>query len=265
MTGTEHMKRCKIDALLSRAEQVLQRSLSLRLRTNDARAFREALLEGRIPTCGAYHRAADRPATHLVAIVFSAGGLQPLIQLLHALDREFPAAIAVAHHVGSTSCVPDLLRNQTALPVKFAEDGEALHTGTVYVCPPLRHLIINPDARVSLSPHPRVHNARPSADWFFRSVAGSFDSRALAVVLSGASSDGAEGVARVFDAGGQIFVQDPRTCAFPTMTEAALHTGRSCGIHAPGEMGAALTAAMGLLDISGAQAEWEQPFGPLAA
>jgi two-component system, chemotaxis family, protein-glutamate methylesterase/glutaminase len=206
-----------------------------------------------------------RCASHLVAVAFSAGGLQPLIHLLHALPADFASAIAVVHHAGSVSCLPDLLSNQTALTVKFAECGETLLDGTVYVCPPLHHLLVNPDATVGLSSNARLSYVRPSADWFFRTVAGSFDARAAAVVLSGASNDGAKGISKVFEAGGQIFVQDPQTCMFPTMPQAALDAARSCGVHAPDELGPALIAASQQRDLTTAQAEWDHPFGPIAA
>jgi two-component system, chemotaxis family, protein-glutamate methylesterase/glutaminase len=235
------------------------------VRPHDWRAAREHRRAVVLPRFFRPTAAPSVRASHLVAVAFSAGGLEPLIRLLHVLPSDFPAAIAVAHHTGAASLLPDLLRNQTRLTVKFAEAGEALLNATVYVCPPQHHLVINPDATIGLSSHARICYARPSADWFFRTVAGSFGSRALAVILSGASADGADGLTRVAEAGGQILVQDPRTCAFGTMPQAAVATGCRCRIHAPDELGPALLATLQGLDITTARAEWEQPFGPFAA
>ena len=266
MSPAGHKERCNKDALIERAERAVSRSRSLRMATNSRRlmiAERRASIV--LPHFGPKAASTRQLASQIVAVAFSAGGLEPLIHLLHALPADFPAAIAVAHHVGAVSCLPALLSNQTRLAVKFAESGEPLLDSTVYVCPPLCHLIVNPDATIVLSTNPRLAYARPSADWFFTSVAGSFDGRASAVVLSGASSDGAKGIARISRAGGKIIVQDPRTCLFPTMPQAALDAVRPSGVHAPAELGPALIAGLHQRDLTTAQAEWEHPFGPIAA
>jgi two-component system, chemotaxis family, protein-glutamate methylesterase/glutaminase len=257
---------CNSEALFQRAHRAIEHSRSLRTSSNTVRLL--ATQHGAsivLPTFARRPGSASVPASHLVAIAFSAGGLQPLIHILGALPEDFPAAVAIAHHAGTVSVLPQLLRNQTRLTVKFAENGEPLLNGAIYVCPPQQHLIINPDATVRLSANARIRYARPSADWFFRTVAGSFGERALAVVLSGASADGAEGVMRFFEAGGQVFVQDPRTCLFAAMPEAVLQRGRPCGVHGPDELGRVLTTVLQQRDLATAQTEWEQPFGPLAA
>jgi two-component system chemotaxis response regulator CheB len=260
MSGTGHMFVCKRDALFERAERAIRECAALRCSTSDMRESRRR--RPHIAVLPAFTGGADarEPAVYIVGIVFSAGGLQPLIRVLHDLPRDFPAAIAVANHMGEVSCLPELLCNQTSLRVKMAEAGDRLHAGTVYVCPPQRHLVINPDATVCLSAHVRVRHARPSADWFLKTIAGAFGHRSTAVVLSGASSDGAEGVELVERAGGAIVVQAPNTCLFGAMPAAAAQRSQGCFVKDPGEIASALTAIHDAREIHLARAEWEAPF-----
>jgi two-component system chemotaxis response regulator CheB len=229
------------------------------------------MMKGEIPlsrVMPAFHdRSALRRerATCMVAIVFSAGGLQALIRVLHGLPADFKAAIGVANHMGNASCLAELLRNQTALHVKLAEACDVLHAGTVYVCPPQRHLVINPDATISLSAQMPVRHARPSADWFLTTVAGTFGDRATAVILSGASSDGARGACLIARAGGTVVVQEPATAPYSGMPAAAISLTDRCIVKAPGDIASTLIAAHNARDIRQDRLDWEEPFGPMQA
>jgi two-component system chemotaxis response regulator CheB len=53
-------------------------------------------------------------------------------------------------------------------------------------------------------------------------VADAYGARAVGIVLTGANSDGARGLARIKDRGGVAIVQDPATSARRTMPDAAI-------------------------------------------
>jgi len=168
-----------------------------------------------------------RGAFEIVAFAASAGGLQALSQVLAAIPREFPAAIVVVQHLDPRhrSLMADILNKRTAIPVRQAQEGDLLAPGTAYIAPPNRHLLVNPDATLSLSQSELVHFVRPSADLLFESTAASYKDRAIAVVLSGTGSDGAMGVRAIKKMGGTVIVQDQRTSLFYGMPDAAVHTG----------------------------------------
>jgi two-component system chemotaxis response regulator CheB len=66
-----------------------------------------------------------------------------------------------------------------------------------------------------------VQFARPSIDVLFQSAAESFRDRCIGVVLTGANTDGAEGLARIVELGGTAIVQDPETSERDEMPRAA--------------------------------------------
>jgi two-component system chemotaxis response regulator CheB len=187
---------------------------------------------------------AARPAFEVVALATSAGGLRALGAVLGALPAGFPAAVLVVQHLArhQPSLLPDILRRRTALRVKEAAEGDRLTPGTVFVAPPDRHLLVNPDATLSLSTAELVHFVRPSADLLFESAAGSFKDRLVAVVLTGSGSDGALGLEAVKKMGGRIIVEDEATAEFSGMPHAAILTGHADRILPLADIAPALVA-----------------------
>lgn len=174
-----------------------------------------------------YSSSIHNGAFDIVAMAASAGGLTALTQVLSTLPGNFPATIAVVQHLNPRhrSLMADILSRRTPLRVKQAEAGESLISGTVYIAPPNRHLLVNSDGTLSLSQSELVHFLRPSADLLFESVATSYRERAIAVVLTGTGTDGAMGVEAIKKMGGTVIVQDQKTAEFPGMPSAAIKTG----------------------------------------
>jgi two-component system chemotaxis response regulator CheB len=168
-------------------------------------------------------------AFDVVALAASAGGLKALSHVLSALPPDFPAAVVVVQHLDPRhrSLMADILSRRTPLKVKQAEEGEVLNPATIYIAPPNRHLLVNPDGTLSLSQSELVHFVRPSADLLFESVAASYKDRTIAVVLTGTGSDGAMGVQGIKKMGGTVIVQDEKTSEFFGMPAAAIQTGNA--------------------------------------
>jgi len=133
-----------------------------------------------------------RPATDVVAIAASAGGLAAISAILEALPADFPAAIIVLQHMDPLrpSLLAEILRRRTKLRVLEAHGGDSLERGVVYVAIPDHHLLVEPGGALTTNEGPLVHHVRPSADLLFDSLAASFGKRAVAVVLSGTGADG---------------------------------------------------------------------------
>ena len=183
-------------------------------------------------------------AFDIVAMAASAGGLTALSRVLTDLPGDFPAAIVVVQHLDPRhrSLMATILSRRTSLQVKQAEEGEHVVAATVYIAPPNRHLLVNPDGTLSLSQSELVHFVRPSADLLFESVAASYRERAIAVVLTGTGSDGVMGVQAIKKMGGTVIAQDEATAEFFGMPSAAIQSGSVDFVLPLDEIAAALIA-----------------------
>ena len=166
-------------------------------------------------------------AFDIVVIAASAGGIQALLPLLESLALDFPTPIVIAIHLPPisryVSQLEKVLQRRTALQVKWAEDGGCLLPGTVYLSPQDRVTV--PDAqtgRLMLTNAGKLRAATPIADPLFRSAGKIFGTRAMAVVLSGVASDGADGATAIARAGGRVLAQVPAEAQFPDMPTAAM-------------------------------------------
>jgi two-component system chemotaxis response regulator CheB len=163
----------------------------------------------------------------IVVLAASAGGVHALGEVLSALPGDLPAAVVVVQHLAPhhRSHMAQIMSRHTPLHVKQARDGEALRRGVVYIAPPDRHLLVNPDGTVTLAETELVHFLRPSADLLFESAAAAFGEGVVAVVLTGTGEDGTMGVRAVKKMGGMVIVQDEETAEFRGMPHAAVSTG----------------------------------------
>jgi len=193
----------------------------------------------------------------VVAIAGSLGSSAALSRVLGELPAAFPAAIVVVVHLVEKSSLTarDILQ-RTALATKFAEDAEALQAGVVYIAPPGRHLLVNPNSRLSLTASPRLHYVRPSADLLFESVGATCGERAIGVVLTGMGHDGATGIKGFKRSGGTVIVQDEPTSLSWGMPGAAVHTGCVDFILPLGEIPSTLVGLVTLRD------QWRGRAGP---
>lgn len=175
---------------------------------------------------GAFTYRAGPPAARPAAVVIgaSAGAVEALTALLPGLPADYPLPLAVVVHLppDRESVLAELFASRCALKVKEAEDKELLNPGTVYFAPPNYHLQVEPDARLSLSSDEAVLYSRPSIDVLFETAADACGRSLAGVILTGANSDGANGLARIGAAGGIALVQDPATAVSGTMPQAAL-------------------------------------------
>jgi len=158
-----------------------------------------------------------------VAIGTSWGGLAALTKLLGALPSNFGIPIVVVQHRGKDSehLLVQLLQDATDLAVSEIEDKDSLNPGSVHVAPANYHVLID-DGYLSLTIEEPVRFSRPSIDVMFNSLADTYQSAAIGVVLTGANEDGARGLARIVQRGGRALVQDPKTAEIPIMPAAAI-------------------------------------------
>jgi two-component system chemotaxis response regulator CheB len=167
----------------------------------------------------------EEPARRdIVVIGASAGGVNALLALCGMLPPDFPAAVLVVLHVGQNpSVLPMLLASRGHNHARHGEDGLEIETGTIYVAPPDRHMLVE-DGRIVLTKGPKEHHTRPAVDPLFRSAALAYGRRVVGVVLTGRLDDGTSGLQAIKDCGGLAIVQDPADAEYPAMPRNAMQS-----------------------------------------
>jgi two-component system chemotaxis response regulator CheB len=170
--------------------------------------------------------AAQQLPYEIIVVGCSLGGMHALEVILTAMPRNFcvPIAVVQHRHRASNETLPSHFRQFSRLPVVDVDDKQWIRPGTVYLAPANYHLLVE-RGEFSLSVDEKVRYSRPSVDVLFQSAADAYGDRVIAVVLTGANDDGAEGVRRVKSRGGIVIVQDPATAEAPEMPRAAIAAG----------------------------------------
>src|SRR3954452_15918529 len=163
----------------------------------------------------------------MIVMGASWGGLQALEVVLRGVPHDFPAPIAITQHRAAdstTGALQQMLAHHSGHDVCEPGDKDPIEAGRVYVAPPDYHLLVEPDG-FALSTEGPVRYSRPSIDVLFESAADVYRDALVAVILTGANDDGADGMQRVRRRGGLTIAQDPATAARPEMPSAAIATG----------------------------------------
>lgn len=196
------------------------------------------------PAADPQPRADESRACELVVIGGSAGGIEVLNVLLGALPADFAPAVMIVTHLppDSPSYLVDALAHRCALPVIEPDAGEWIMPGRVHIAPPGYHMLAEVDRTVALSTGAAVRFSRPSIDVLFESAAAVYGEHLLAILLSGANDDGAQGLKRVRALGGTSWVQAPDTAGSPEMPRSAIERGAADFIYTPETMARRLAA-----------------------
>lgn len=155
----------------------------------------------------------------------SLGGLVAVEAILAGLPASFPVPIAIVLHRSARSGGPlrTALQRHSKLKVVEPLDKEPIVPGIVYLAPADYHLLVDTDS-FALSTEAAVRHSRPSIDVLFETAADTFGASLIAVILTGASDDGARGCLKVKQRGGTVIVQDPLTAECPLMPQSALRS-----------------------------------------
>jgi two-component system chemotaxis response regulator CheB len=166
-------------------------------------------------------------AVDAIVIGASSGGVEALSVLLPSLPARLRLPVFVVLHLppDRPSRLADIFSRKCAVAVREAEDKLPVEAGTVYFAPPDYHLLLDVGPTLALSADEAVNYSRPSIDVLFESARDIYGHRLLAMLLTGASHDGAAGIHAIRFAGGCAVVQRPDTAQAPLMPESALKRG----------------------------------------
>jgi len=169
-------------------------------------------------------RAMDARRYSAVVVGASAGGLVALSKILERLPADFALPILLAQHIHASDegRLARHLDASSTLTVVEPFDKEPIQPGHVYVAPANYHMLVEQNGTIALSVDPRVNWSRPSIDVLFESAAHAWGARLIAIMLSGANQDGADGMREIKARGGLLVAQDPAGAEHPVMPQAAI-------------------------------------------
>ena len=166
-------------------------------------------------------------ARKIFAIACSTGGPQALTQILPALPAEFPCPVLIAQHIseGFAQGMVDWLSGLCKLPVRLAAEGDFLQAGVIHISPSEYHLRITSAHTVKLVECGERDIFHPCCDVMLDSVADAFGRQAVGIILTGMSSDGVRGIARIREQGGMTLAQDEASSVVYGMNRLAIEAG----------------------------------------
>ena len=171
------------------------------------------------------HVDGDRPFS-VVGVGASAGGLEAFEQLLKELPADTGMAFVLVQHLAPKheSILSELLAKATKMPVVEVTQGMPVRANHIYVIPPNADMTLD-DGILHLSPLNVNRSLRMPIDSFFRSLADTYQNRAVGVILSGTASDGTLGMQAIKAMGGVTFAQDEQSAKYNAMPRNAIAAG----------------------------------------
>lgn len=165
--------------------------------------------------------------TRVVGLGASAGGVGALRTFFQHTPTDTGLAFVVILHLSPEheSHLSDVLQQVTKMPMRQVDTTVPIEPNHVYLISPAKHLSMA-DGHLSLSEPEQPLGARVAIDIFFRTLASNQGRNAVAVVLSGAGSDGSLGLTRVKEEGGLTIAQDPTEAEYDSMPRSAIATGQ---------------------------------------
>lgn len=165
----------------------------------------------------------------LIAIGASTGGPSAIQSIISRFPPDLGAGIAISQHMpsGFTKAFAERLDRISKLNVKEAEPEDVLEKGRVLISPGGKNLLLaKSGSKVMAKLEDRTETDRyvPSVDKLFKSAAGVYGPRMVAVVLTGMGSDGKEGILAVKQAGGFVIAESEKTSIVFGMPREAIET-----------------------------------------
>ncbi|MBV5278096.1 MAG: PAS domain S-box protein [Campylobacteraceae bacterium] len=163
----------------------------------------------------------------VVGIGSSAGGLEALQIMLAKVSDNLNCSYIIAQHLSPThrSMMVELLSRITNIPVVEVQNGIVIKAKTIYMTQENTDIYVN-NGKIYLKNVDSTYGPKPSVNYFFNSLAQSYGSRCIGVILSGTGSDGAFGIRAIKASGGITIAQSPQSAKYDGMPISAINTGK---------------------------------------
>ncbi len=182
-------------------------------------------------------------APRYLVIGASTGGPRAVARLLADMKTMLPnVTTLIVQHMPPmfTASFAEQISQSIGIAAREPTDGERLAKGCIYVAPGGRHLGLARDSGhpvIRITDTAPVKFCRPSVDVLFNDVAAHIGNAALAVVLTGMGSDGADGARALRAAGVAVIAQDEASSVVWGMPGAVVKAGHASMVMPLAEIG----------------------------
>lgn len=178
----------------------------------------------------------------ILAVGSSTGGPQALLSVFETLKGGIRVPVVITQHMPATftQILSEHITQASGLEAREGIEGERLQPGRIYVAPGDYHMKVQSlgDGHIlRLNQEPPVNFCRPAVDVLFTSVAKSFGSATLALILTGMGHDGRSGGKALVEAGGTLIAQDEATSVVWGMPGAVATEGLCSAVEPLSEIG----------------------------
>jgi len=213
--------------------EVVKRQLSSRIRALGRRVHKFRVREQAVCQASMMEIRPDfRPSepVEAVGIAISTGGPTALLELVSGLNPMLEAPIFITQHMPPlfTRFLAERLTARGALPAHEAMDEMVVEPGHIYIAPGDFHIEVSrphKEVVIKLSQAPPENSCRPSADVMLRSLAATYGTGLMSLVMTGMGHDGRRGSEVVKTLGGTVVAQDHTSSLVWSMPRAVITAG----------------------------------------
>lgn len=166
---------------------------------------------------------------NIIAIGSSTGGTEAIKDILETVPANCPP-IFITQHIPEVFSASFAMRLDRSLLMKVveAENGMPVESGTVYIAPGGKHLIIKKSGAkyaCKIIDTEKVNRHKPSVEVMFDSIRENYGKSVVTVMLTGMGADGAAAMARLKQKGSLTIAQDEASSVVWGMPQAAIDLG----------------------------------------
>jgi two-component system CheB/CheR fusion protein len=174
---------------------------------------------------------------HIIPIGSSAGGMEPMRVFFDQTLLDHSAYFILNHlPIDYQSLSKEILSKHTDLTVTEATDGLMIEENHVYTLPVNKFIVLENGKLALVDRERMIQKANWACDIFLGSLVKHKLKNIIAVILSGAGTDGSIGISGIKEIGGKVIVQTPDSCECSSMPLHAIKTGLVDYIALPAEM-----------------------------
>jgi len=169
---------------------------------------------------------AGRISKRVVVIGSSTGGPKALDEIFSALPDGIPAGMLVVQHMppNFTKSLAERLDKHSPVHVREGKEEDKITNGFALVAPGDYHMAVN-GGKIHMNKEPPVNAIRPSVDVTMLSIAKTYGSNTVGVILTGMGRDGADGMKAIKEMGGKTIACDEETSIIFGMPKEAIKLG----------------------------------------